>query len=105
MAKRVIRESWGTVIRIAPIEVGALAQCSLCPWGRFFPDRKRMRFSAMARAAASLRAHNKTAHPNTRLHITTSAELLAEMDLEDCLAKFGVAIPPLGTPFEADKDA
>jgi hypothetical protein len=77
MARRIIRESNGTVVRIAPVETGALAQCSLCQWGRFFPDRKRKRFSAMARAAASMRIHNKRAHPETRLHISTAEEIAA----------------------------
>lgn len=77
MPRRIMRESHGTVVKVAPIETGALAQCALCPWGRFFPDRKRMRYNAMDRAAASLRIHNKRAHPETRLHISTAEEIAA----------------------------
>lgn len=77
MARRTIRESQGTAVKIAPIKTGALAQCPLCEWGRFFPDRKRLHFSAMARAAASLRVHNKRAHPETVLHFSTAEEIAA----------------------------
>jgi hypothetical protein len=60
--RRVIRNQYGTVLRIAPRETGALAQCRFCQWGRFFRDNSRLRYSAMARAAASLREHIKLEH-------------------------------------------
>ena len=55
--KRIQREHYGIVCRIPPNKPGALAQCKFCEWARFVPDRKRSRYSALARAAASLRAH------------------------------------------------
>jgi hypothetical protein len=60
--RRVIRSPYGVVCRIAPRETGALAQCRFCQWGKFFRDNDRLRYSAMARAAASLREHTKIEH-------------------------------------------
>lgn len=61
----VVREFYGFVARIPPHpphRSGALAQCAFCEWGRFFADRKRMRYSSVARASASLRVHAKKVH-------------------------------------------
>jgi len=55
--RRVRREFYGVVARIPPHEPGALAQCAFCEWGKFFADKKRTRYSALARAASSLRSH------------------------------------------------
>ena len=60
--RRVVRSYYGTVLRIAPRETGALAQCRFCVWGNFIKDNRRKRYSAMARAAASLREHTKLEH-------------------------------------------
>ena len=76
MRKRIKREFYGVVRRIPPYEPGALAQCAFCQWGRFFADRKRMRYSAVARASASLRAHAKKAHGDKFLAISTAEEIL-----------------------------
>lgn len=62
--RRVVRSYYGTVLRIAPRETGALAQCRFCVWGNFIRDNARKRYSAMARAAASLREHTKQEHPD-----------------------------------------
>lgn len=61
--RRVVRNRYGVIARIAPRVTGALAQCRHCTWGKFVQDRARTRYSAMARAAASLRAHVKCSHP------------------------------------------
>lgn len=62
MSRRVIRSHDGTCSRIGPRQTGALASCRWCEWGKFVADHKRKRYSAMARAAASLRAHTKKHH-------------------------------------------
>lgn len=62
--RRVVRSAYGIVARISPRETGALAQCRFCVWGRFIRDNSRLRYSAMARAAASLREHTKQDHPD-----------------------------------------
>jgi len=74
--RRVKRESFGIVRRIPPHRGGALAQCTFCEWGRFFEDSKRKRYSAVARGAASLRAHARLVHPDKLLKITTAEEFL-----------------------------
>jgi hypothetical protein len=56
---RVYRDGYGVVCRISPRETGALAQCRYCVWGNFVKDSARKKYSAMARAAASLRAHTR----------------------------------------------
>lgn len=63
--KRVRREFYGITRRIPPRTGGALAQCFFCEWGRFFADHKRKRYSAVARAASSLRAHARREHPDS----------------------------------------
>lgn len=73
--KRVKRESYGIVTRVPPQEPGAIAQCAFCEWGRFFPDRKRKTYSALSRAAASLRAHAKNVHKDKLLHFSTAEEI------------------------------
>lgn len=60
--RRVVRTSHGVIARISPRVTGALAQCRHCVWGRFFEDNSRKRYSAMARASASLREHTKREH-------------------------------------------
>jgi hypothetical protein len=60
--RRVFRSPYGTVARISPRETGALAQCRFCVWGNFIRDNAPKRYSAMARAAASLREHTKLEH-------------------------------------------
>lgn len=60
---RVRRSFSGSIVRIAPRQGGALAQCAFCTWGEFYADRKRMRYSAMARAGIALREHCKLRHP------------------------------------------
>jgi hypothetical protein len=62
MSRRVVRDYYGVVNRIGPRDTGALASCRFCEWGHFAKDNKRKKWSAMARAAASLRAHTKKAH-------------------------------------------
>ncbi len=64
--RRVVRSHYGTVLRISPRETGALAQCRFCVWGHFIRDNTRLRYSAMARAAASLREHVTRTHPETQ---------------------------------------
>jgi hypothetical protein len=49
-----------------------------CQWGRFFADRKRMRYSAVARASASLRLHAKKAHGDKFLTVSTAEEIFGE---------------------------
>jgi hypothetical protein len=73
--KRVKREFYGVVARIPPQKPGALAQCAFCEWGRFFPDRKRKRYSALARAAASLRAHARKVHRDKFVRFSTAEEM------------------------------
>ena len=68
--RRTHKEFFGRVNRIAPRAGGALAQCAFCEWGRYFPDRKRKRYSALSRAAASLRAHAKREHSDRFLNVT-----------------------------------
>jgi hypothetical protein len=58
----VFRAPAGLVTRVTPRKGGAFAQCRFCEWGEFFEDKKRMRYSAMARAAASLRQHARREH-------------------------------------------
>jgi len=60
--RRIVRSLYGTVLRIAPRETGALAQCRFCVWGNFIKDNARKRYSAMARASASLREHIRIEH-------------------------------------------
>ncbi len=79
MKKRVHREFFGVVCRIPPHVPGALAQCAFCEWGRFFPDRKRMRYSAVARASASLRAHAKRAHAAKFPQFSTAQQILGDV--------------------------
>jgi hypothetical protein len=62
VSRRVVRGHYGVVSRIGPRETGALACCRFCEWGHFAKDNKRKKWSAMARAAASLRAHTKKNH-------------------------------------------
>jgi hypothetical protein len=76
--KRIQRTFYGTAFWIAPREGGALAQCAFCESGRFFEDRKRKRYSAVVRAAASLRVHAKRMHADKFLKISTAAEILAD---------------------------
>jgi hypothetical protein len=63
VSRRIVRSHYGTVGRIGPRQTGALAQCRFCQWGKFVADNKRKRYSAMARAAASLREHTRRSHP------------------------------------------
>lgn len=72
--RRIVREGCGTVVRIPPVESGALAQCAFCQWGRFFPDRKRKHWNAVDRAAAALRGHAKRSHADRFVHVTTAEE-------------------------------
>lgn len=73
--KRVHREHFGTAYWIGPRVGGAIAQCAFCPWGRFFPDRKRKRYSALARSASSLRAHVRKTHPDKLTKFSTAEEI------------------------------
>jgi hypothetical protein len=76
--KRIHRAVYGTAFYIAPRAGGALAQCAFCEWGRFFPDRKRKRYSSVARAAAAVRGHAKRMHAEKFLKFSTAAEILGE---------------------------
>jgi hypothetical protein len=60
--RKLFRASFGEVMRVAPRKGGALAHCAECSWGQFFEDRKRLKYSAMARAAAALREHVRRQH-------------------------------------------
>jgi hypothetical protein len=73
--KRIRRAFYGTAFYIAPRAGGALAQCAFCEWGRFFPDRKRKRYSSVSRAAAAVRGHAKRMHADKFLKISTAAEI------------------------------
>jgi len=73
--KRVHRESFGTAYWIAPRVGGAITQCAFCPWGRFFSDAKRKRYSALARAASSLRAHVRNNHADRLTRFSTAEEI------------------------------
>ena len=72
---RVYRDYYGAVLRVSPRETGALAQCRFCQWGNFVRDNSRKHFSAMARAAASLRAHTRLEHPDKLPKLTDPATL------------------------------
>jgi len=76
--RRVKREFYGVVARIPPQQPGALAQCAFCEWGRFFPDRKRKRYSALARAAASLRAHARRLHADKFLQFSSAEQIFGK---------------------------
>jgi integrase/recombinase XerD len=69
--KRIKREFYGVVAQLPPHRSGALAQCGFCEWCRFFPDRKRLRYSAVARASASLHLHAKKVHADKFPSIAT----------------------------------
>lgn len=60
------REFFGEVFRIPPKEGGALAQCSYCPWSRWFPDRIRKRWNSFDRASAALTHHVRSCHRKER---------------------------------------
>jgi hypothetical protein len=76
-ARRVCRFFYGIAARIPPHQSGAMAQCAFCEWGKFFPDQKRRRYSAVARAASSLRAHARKNHPERFPHFSTAAEIFS----------------------------
>jgi len=63
--------------RIQREHYGALAQCKFCEWARFVPDRKRSRYSALARAAASLRAHARLRHADKFPKFSTAEQIFA----------------------------
>ena len=73
--RRVRREFYGVVARIPPHEPGALAQCAFCEWGKFFADKKRTRYSALARAASSLRSHARRSHPDKFPKFSTAEQI------------------------------
>lgn len=75
--KRVQRETYGITRWIPPQPGGALTQCLFCTWGRFVEDRKRKR-SAVSRAAAKLRAHVKSEHPDKFPHFATAQEIFTD---------------------------
>jgi hypothetical protein len=56
------QEFFGEVFRIPPKEGGALAQCSYCPWSRWFPDRARKQWNSVDRGFAALQGHVRTVH-------------------------------------------
>ncbi len=80
MAKRIQRNFYGVVARIPPHEPGALAQCAFCEWGRFFRDNKRKRYSALARAASSLRDHARRTHPDKFVKFSTAEQIRSAME-------------------------
>jgi hypothetical protein len=73
--RRVYRFFYGIAAQIPPHKSGALAQCAFCQWGKFFPDNKRAKYSAAARAAASLRAHARKSHPDRFLKFSTAEQI------------------------------
>lgn len=76
--KRIRRFFYGVAAVIPPQTPGALAQCAFCEWGRFFRAHKRKRYSALARAAASLRIHARRVHPDKFPKFSTAEEIFGE---------------------------
>ena len=73
--KRIARYFYGVASVIPPQTPGAIAQCAFCEWGRFFRANKRKRYSALARACASLRDHARRAHPDKFPQISTPEQI------------------------------
>ncbi len=78
-AKRRVRHGYfGFVRRTPKQESGAIAQCSFCEWGCWVAERKRKKWSALDRAAAKLRAHERTAHQDKFTHYSTAEEIFGK---------------------------
>jgi hypothetical protein len=75
MTRRVARFFYGIAARIPPHQSGALAQCAFCEWGKFFAEKKRGRYSAVARASSSLRAHARKDHPERFPAFSTAEQI------------------------------